>query len=149
MPTLYLFLSIGLCLPTWFIWKIWIRQDTRAMYVDAAKTIVSACAVAASLVSLVVSARGSNQPGLIIAVRCAVVSLVIGLVASMITIFALSRSYDRAVSRWYEDPARKGSTTEQGKLSRAELLWVLIPAWLGIVGFLEGFIFVVRIAFVI
>ena len=155
------FLSIsGFLLPIWFVGKIvadaglhgwdWIRQDTRTMYVDCCKSVASACAIAASLISLVVSARSSASPALIETVRYAVVLLIVGLIASIMTVFALSRSYDRAVSRWLEDPARKPENAkDQGRLTSAELVWILIPAGIGMIAFLEGFIFVARIAFVI
>jgi hypothetical protein len=129
---------------------LWIRKDTRAMYIDCEKSIASACAIAASLVSLVVSSRGSNEPQLILTVKYAVVSLIIGLVASIATIFLISRGYDCAVSRWLENPASKAvAEKEQGQLSGAELGFILFFAVIGMIGFLEGFLFVARIAFVI
>ena len=156
-----IFVFLAMLLPIWFGWKIWaearerdwgwIRKDTRGMYIDCEKSIISACAIAASLVSLVVSARGSNQPvELIHTVKWAVVFLITGLVFSTVTIFAISRSYDRAVSRWVADPARKpGDPMEQGRLSPTELRLILVTAVIGMIGFLEGFLFVARITFVI
>jgi hypothetical protein len=156
-----LVLSVGgFLLPIWFVGKIvsdarlhgwdYIRQDSRIMYVDCAKSVASACAIGASLISLVVSTRGSASPGLLETVRYAVVLLIVGLIASIVTVVSLSRSYDRAMSRWLKDPARKPEdATDEGRLTAAELWWIVIPAAIGMIAFLEGFIFVARIAFVI
>jgi hypothetical protein len=155
------FFLAGLILPVWFVWKtwndthtndwFWTRKETRTMYVDAMKTIASASGVGASLISLVASARQTVQsPHFLLVVRCAVIFLVIGLVAAIICIVALSRGYDRATSRWFTDPNRQGAhEPEQGKLTRAEFHWILFSGGASTLGFLEGFICVALIAFVI
>jgi hypothetical protein len=155
------FFLAGVTLPAWFVWRtwndthsndwFWTRKETREMYVDALKTIASACGVGASLISLVVSARRNEQPfRFLIVVRCAVVLLVVGLVAAIVCIVALTRAYDRATSRWLADPNRKGThEPEQGKLTHAEFYWILFSGGLSTFGFLEGFICVALIAFVI
>lgn len=83
-------------------------------------------------------------------VRCAVIFLVVGLVAAITCIVALSRGYDRATSRWFADPDRKDThEPEQGKLTRAEFYWILFSGGVSTMGFLEGFICVALIAFVV
>jgi hypothetical protein len=147
---------LGVIAPMWFLGMIWrerlthgwrwVNKDSRVMYVDAIKTVASASAIAASLVSTVTStaSRGATSNILSTSVKVAVVALILSVVASIFAILALSRGYERARSRFIENPRSKGADLDQGELSDAELGWILGPAW---AGFLLGFLLVGHIVF--
>ena len=158
----YIFIAVvvfAVLLPTWFVITIWhervkhgwgwINKDSRTMYVDAIKAVASASAIAVSLVSTVTStARETLRPAVATSVKFSVVSLILSIVGAIFTILALSRSYERSRSRFQNDPRRSsGISDDQGELNRAELAWILASAWVGLIGFLLGFLFIGRIVF--
>jgi hypothetical protein len=119
------------------------------MYVDAVKSLTAVCAVAVSIVVSVVASGTRARPDAVInSVRTAVIYLIVSVVASIVTVLGLSRGYDRARSRFQSSKEREQHTDkEQGQLTDGELLWILIPACLGFIGFLVGFLYLGRIAF--
>jgi hypothetical protein len=156
-----LLIAIAIISPSWFLWTIWrerstqewrwITKDSRSMYVDAIKAVASASAIAVSLVSTVTSTAARNSTAssvLSLSVKFAVVELILSIVGSICTILALSRGYDRSRSRFLKDSRRSGAITdEQGELNDVELGWILGSAWVGLTGFLLGFLFVGHIVF--
>jgi hypothetical protein len=155
----------GLALPLWFIGTVfsdrkkknwnWINKDSRSMYVDAMKTVASSSAIAASLVSAVMSTSSGQRPGgVVLAAKWAVVYLVASIVASVCTVFALSRGYDRARSKLPETEEFKRAMAAgveidwaQGKLTEFELACILFFAYIALSGFLVGFILLARMIF--
>src|SRR5438105_2534598 len=121
MPTLtclfYVLVAALAIMPVsfiWFIWHeaatrgwIWLNKETRSMYVDGVKTVVTASGVAiALLASSKSAATGSallSDAILIFSVKVAVVCLVLCVALSLLVIFALIRSFDRAQSRYSEE----------------------------------------------
>lgn len=91
--------------------------------------------------------RRATSSGLSPSVKFAVVALILSVVASIFTILALSRGYERARSRFVSNPRSKDADLEQGELTDAELGWILGSAWAGLTGFLLGFLLVGHIVF--
>jgi hypothetical protein len=50
-------------------------------------------------------------------------------------------------ARFSRDPKSKGFDLEQGELNDTELRWILGSAYVGLTGFLVGFLFIGRIVF--
>jgi len=114
------------------------------MYVDAAKTLITASGVAVALLasSTVASARATS--GLVaFSAKVAVVCLISCVCLSLIVILALIRGFERAQSRHIEGGGRAG----QGRLNSTELRFILIPSAFALSGFLVGFLFLGRIAY--
>ena len=100
------------------------------MYVDGAKTLITAAGIAVALLasSTVASARITN--GLIaFSARVAVVSLISCVCFSFVVILALLRGFERAQARHIENQRKENKTpvAGEGKLNRGELLFILIP----------------------
>jgi hypothetical protein len=144
-------------LPAWFVATIrherntkgwnWINRDSRTMYVDAMKTVASASAIAASLLSAVMSNSIQRPAHVILAAKWAVVCLVVSIVGSVGAVFALTRSYDRARSRFTASEKGRAliealgrTDVEQGQLNAFELGCILGFAYFGLAGFLVGFV---------
>lgn len=162
-------IAVSLLLPFLFIWSIWsdahklgwtaISKDSRMMYVDAMKTVASAGAVAASLVSAVVSTSAKTvltyRP-IPSTAKWSVVLLVASTLSSVAAILVLTRCYDRARARFPKHPfylaaVAKGLAIdiEQGELLWPELKLILVLAYLGLVGFLLGFLLLARVVFLV
>ncbi len=129
------------------------------MYVDAMKTVASAGAVAASLVSAVVSTSAKTvltyRP-IPSTAKWSVVLLVASTLSSVAAILVLTRCYDRARARFPKHPfylaaVAKGLAIdiEQGELLWPELKLILVLAYLGLVGFLLGFLLLARVVFLV
>jgi hypothetical protein len=118
----------------------WITDDGRKMYTDAANTLVTASGIA---VAVIVSRLDSKDETILHTTKEAVVCLIICIVFSVITILALSRGFEMAQSRYTEG----GNARGQGQLTPIELLFILVPTFVALTGFLEGFLFLGRIAF--
>lgn len=119
------------------------------MYVDGAKTLITASGIAVALLasSAVAAARTSN--GLVaFSAKVAVVCLIACVCLSLVTILTLLRGYERAHSR-HTDQLRKtgGQGTAEGPLNAIELLFILVPTAGALSCFLVGFLFLGRIAF--
>jgi hypothetical protein len=127
----------------------WTNPDTRNMYVDGAKTLITASGIAVALLasSSVASARTAS-PVVAFSAKVAAVCLISCVCLSLVVILALLRGYERSWSRNQErmTAAGQGSTNE-GKLNTAELMLILVPSGLALSTFVTGFVFLGRIAF--
>jgi hypothetical protein len=128
----------------------WISNDSRNMYVDGAKTLITASGIAVALLasSSVASARTAN-PLVAFSAKVAVVCLISCVCLSLIVILALLRGFERAQSRHIDEQRKAGKEpiAGQGKLNASELLLILVPTGLALSCFLVGFVFLGRIAF--
>jgi len=114
------------------------------MYVDTAKTFITASGIAVALLasSTVGSVRATS--GLVaFSAKVAVVCLISCVCLSLIVILALTRGFERAQSRNIES----GGNAGQGRLDSTELLFIIIPAGGALSCFFVGFVFLGRIAF--
>jgi len=114
------------------------------MYVDAAKTLITASGIAVALLasSTVASERATNNL-VAFSAKVAVVCLIACVCFSIVVILALMRGFERAQSRHIESGGHAG----EGKLNSIELRFILIPAGGALSCFLVGFVFLGRIAF--
>jgi hypothetical protein len=156
----YLFVCVVALAPLLFVWHYWheartkdwgwTSTDSRTMYVDGAKTLITASGIAVALLasSSVSSARNTNSLAAISA-KVAVVCLISCVCLSLVVILALLRGFERAQSRHIEEQRKSGNQPKagQGRLNSFELLFILIPAGFGLSCFLVGFVFLARIAF--
>ena len=140
--------------PAFFMWTFWrdakrrgwnwTTEASRSMYVDVAKTMITASGIAVALVASS-SFTSLRQVDAIVksSARIGVVSLVVCLCSSLATIIALTRGHERARSRNIEG----GHGGEEGQLTDTELGFILIPAWIALSSFLVGALFLGRITF--
>jgi len=138
---------------------VWVNRDSRGMYSDVFKMVASAGAIAASLVSAVMSSSVQRSPLTLLWAKLGVVCLIVSIIFSVITVMVLARAYDLARSRLRDDlklleehpdykDRLKNADYEQGRLSLYELALMLTTAYISLVAFLEGFICLGRIVFV-
>jgi hypothetical protein len=147
----YLSVFVAVAGPTIFVGSFWrdakrkqwnyTTESSRAMYVDVAKTLITASGIAVALVASDLSRATDSIAKL--SARVAVICLIVCIVASLTTILALSRGHERARSRNIE--AGKGD--HEGQLLDLELLSILIPGAIGLSTFLVGLLFLGRITF--
>jgi len=120
------------------------------MYVDGAKTLITASGIAVALLasSAVSSARTANDL-VAFSAKVAVVCLISCVCLSLILILALLRGFERAENRYIDEQRKTGKQIApgEGKLNTAELLFILLPTSLALSCFLVGFVFLGRIAF--
>ena len=119
------------------------------MYVDGAKTLITASGIAVALLasSAFASARTSS-PLVAVSSRVAAVSLISCICFSFVLILALLRGYERALSRINDELTSKGlGGTDEAKLNPAELALILVTGCAALSSFLVGFVFLARIAF--
>jgi len=156
----YTFVALLSLAPILFVWHYWheartkdwtwTSQDSRTMYVDGAKTLITASGIAVALLaSSAVSTARTSSSLIAFSAKVAVVCLISCVCLSLIVILALLRGFERAQSRHIEEQRRTGNVprTGQGRLNAAELLFILVPAGFGLSCFLVGFVFLGRIAF--
>ncbi len=154
MSCLFYFLVATVVIgPAFFMWTFWrdakkrgwtwTTETSRTMYVDVAKTLITASGIAVALVASSAAPLRTVDAIVRISARAGVVSLVLCLCTSLITMIALTRGHERAQSRNME--AGKGN--HEGQLTDGELLFILIPAWVALSSFLVGALFLGRIAF--
>jgi hypothetical protein len=152
MPWLFcLFVLIAVICPAIFMWTFWrdakrrhwnyTTETSRGMYVDVAKTLITASGIGVALVASA-SARSLDSIAKF-STRVGVVSLIICISASLVTILALTRGHERAQSRNME----AGRGGEEGQLLDFELLFILIPSGIALASFLVGLLFLGRITF--
>jgi hypothetical protein len=149
----YFFVAVAVGGPAYFLWTFWdeaqkrkwnyTTESTRAMYVDIAKTMVTASGIAVALVASSASPLRAVDSIVRFCSRAGVVSLVLCLCASLVTMISLTRNNERARSRNFE--AGKGG--QEGQLTNAELAFTLISGWLALSSFLVGALFLGRITF--
>lgn len=156
----YLFLVVLVVAPFPFIqsyWReahergwSWIDEDSRTMYVDAAKTLITASGIAVALVaSSAVSFERATNEIVKFSTKTAVVCLIAAVCLSVLLILLLLRFSEIAASRYLDDERKAGRqvTVQQGKLNDSELLLILTSAWAALSFFLVGFAFLGRIVF--
>jgi len=164
MPTwtcaFYVFVFFLFLLPQIFIWMIWsgakrrgwnwVSADSRTMYVDGAKTLVTASGIAVALLasSSVASARVASVL-VAFSSRVAAVCLIVCVCSSITLIVMLLRFYEMAWSRQGDKLRAAGQqlSEKEGELSAFELGLILATSYLALVSFLIGFAFIGRIAF--
>ncbi len=126
-------------MPMLFVWHYWheartrgwdwISEDSRSMYVDGAKTLITASGIAVALLasSAVSSARTANHL-MAFSAKVAVVCLISCVCLSLILILALLRGFERAKNRYIDEQRKTGKQIEpgEGKLNTAELLFILV-----------------------
>jgi hypothetical protein len=163
MPTwtcvFYVFVALVAILPMLFIWSIWhlarergwsyINADTRDMYVDGAKTLITASGIAVALLaSSGVASAKIVLPLVAFSAKVAAVSLISCVCLSLVVILALLRGFEVSWSRKSEEMLARGAgPSADGQLNRIELICILLPAGLALSSFLVGFVFLGRIAF--
>jgi hypothetical protein len=108
------------------------------MYVDVGKTLITASGIAVAIIVSGLAGKISLPAWML---RRSVVALIICIVFSILTILALTRSYERARSRSGEH--------SEGTLTDFELLIILLLADVGLTAFLWGFLYLGRIVFYI
>jgi hypothetical protein len=127
----------------------WTNPDTRNMYVDGVKTLITASGIAVALLasSSVASARTASTL-IAFSAKVAAVCLISCVCLCLVVILALLRGYERAWSRNQERMLAAGAgSTNEGKLNTAELVLILVPSGLALSTFVTGFVFLGRIAF--
>lgn len=122
---------------------IWISSDSVKMYVDTAKTFLTASGVAVAIV--VASLGGKFSPPMWIVQR-AVAGLVACVVFSPVSVLVLYRCFERAAAR-YRDDGEEPHEIEQGKLTKGELAIILMFGYVAVEGFVLGFLYLARIPF--
>ena len=89
----------------------WINADSRSMYVDGAKTLVTASGIAVALLASSSVASARTASALVgFSAKVAAVSLISCVCVSMLLIVALLRGYERAWSRRGDDLRKLAST---------------------------------------
>jgi len=156
----YVFVSVA-GVPFVFVWHYWHEAntkgwswtsvDSRGMYVDGAKTLITASGIAVALLASSVFSQRSVVSGLIaFSAKVAVVCLIACVCLSFVVILALLRGHERSKSRNVENLRAAGKLmgiVNEGQLNKSELLFILIPTGLALSCFLVGFVFLGRIVF--
>lgn len=155
----YAFVFVVAAGPLLFMWHYWheartrgwdwINADSRAMYADGAKTLITASGIAVALIASSAIAPGRAASGVVIlSAKVGTVCLISCVCLSLLTILALSRGYERAHSRHADQHRDAGlSVGPEGRLSTVELLCILFPTGAALSCFLVGFLFLGRIVF--
>jgi hypothetical protein len=149
----YAAVSLAVLLPGIFLWTFWhdakkrswnySTESSRTMYVDVAKTLITASGIAIALVASSSTPSRAIDSIVRLSARAGVTSLVVCLCSSLFTIIALTRGHERARSRNIE----AGRSGEEGQLNDVELAFILLLAWVGLSSFLVGILFLGRITF--
>lgn len=146
--------------PLWFvlrIWRlarttdwIWTSEDSRNMYVDATKTLITASGIAVALLASSVSSGKTVNSIVSVSAKVAVVCLIVCVVLSFVVNLALIRLHEEAKGRNIDKLRTAGTLTTpitEGKLNVGELLFILVPSGIALSCFLVGFVFLGRIVF--
>jgi hypothetical protein len=155
----YAFVAVATLLPWSFIASVayearkrgwaWTSRDSRNMYVDGAKTLITASGIAVALLasSAVASARTASEV-VAFSAKVAAVCLISCVCFSLVVILALLRGFERAWSRNQDSLNNAGSgQAVDGRLNAVELTLILVPSAMAHSTFLIGFTFLGRIAF--
>lgn len=121
----------------------WISDTSRAMYVDVAKTLITASGIAVALLASSSSSARAADSAAKISAQAGVISLIACICFSLVTMLALTRGYEQAKSRHWES----GGTGEQGQLTNNELLWIVLPGYFALASFIVGLLFLGRVTF--
>jgi hypothetical protein len=156
----YVFVALLVALPLPFVWSVWHEArtrgwawtsvDSRSMYVDGAKTLVTASGIAVALLASSGVAAARTASALVaFSAKVAAVSLIFCVCTSIGLIVVLLRFYERAWSRRGDELRAAGQSTSvrEGKLNALELLVILAFSEAAFTSFLVGFAFLGRIAF--
>jgi len=129
-------------------WR-WSSEDSRGMWIDAAKTMITASGIAAALLaSLTLGSQTKTLSALVVrSVKTATVSLVACVCVSMFLILAPARGHETAKARYLEKRRREGHQGEikEGPLSDFALRIILSAAFIALSCFFVGFLFLGRI----
>src|SRR5437899_2520785 len=155
----YVFVFVLAVAPIFFVFSYWreartrgwdwISEESRSMYVDGAKTLITASGIAVALLaSSAVSSARTTSNLVAFSAKVAVVCLISCVCLSLIVILALLRGFERAENRYIDEQHKEGKQIEagEGKLNTTELLFILVPTSLALSCFLVGFVFLGRIA---
>jgi hypothetical protein len=152
-PLFYFLVALVTVGPAIFFWTFWhdakkrgwnwTTEASRTMYVDVAKTLITASGIAVALMASSSAPPRAVDAIVRISVRTGVISLVLCICTSLIAILSLTRGHERARARNLD--AGKGGS--EGQLTDSELLFTLIPSWFALSSFLVGALFLGRIAF--
>src|SRR5882757_11213745 len=120
----YFVVATVVIVPAYFIWTFWrdakarewnwTTEASRTMYVDVAKTMVTASGIAVALVASSSAPVRTVDAIVRASARTGVVSLVLCLCTSLITMIALTRGHDVG-TRWYKP--RSASPTDGTHIS--------------------------------
>jgi hypothetical protein len=140
------------------IWRVtlqqqlmWTTENSRTMYVDVAKTFISASGISVALLA----AASNRVPNLssetyvkqIIATSAKVSAfcLISCVVSSLFVILALVRGFEMARARRVKVLGKEGHGA--GELTHTELLKIIVPAGVALPCFVTGFLFLGRVTF--
>src|SRR6266851_10118198 len=156
----YIFVCVVALAPLVFVWHYWheartkdwgwTSTDSRSMYVDGAKTLITASGIAVALLaSSSVSSARTTSSLVAFSAKVAVVCLISCVCLSLIVILALLRGFERAENRYIDEQRKAGKDPRagEGKLTTVELMCILVPTSVALSCFLVGFVFLGRIAF--
>jgi hypothetical protein len=128
-------------------WR-WTSEDSRDMWVDAAKTMITAAGIAAALVaSLGLGLTRAVSLFFLRNEKVSAVCLVTCVCSSMALILALSRGHEAAKSRYLLEQRTKGNMGKitEGALSNFALRIILLLSFVALSSFFIGFAFLARI----
>jgi hypothetical protein len=128
-------------------WR-WTSEDSRDMWIDAAKTMITAAGIAAALVaSLGLGSTRAVTSLFLWNEKVSTVSLVACVCSSMALILALSRGHEAAKSYNVLEQRTKGNMEKvtEGVLSNFALSIILLFGFVALSCFFIGFVFLARI----
>jgi hypothetical protein len=145
--------------PLWFVLRVWryartkgfawTSEDSRTMYVEVAKTLITASGIAVVLLASSVSPERTADHVVAFSAKVAVVCLIACVGWSLVAMLALIRGHEEAKGRNIEERRARGLPTDvkEGKLTSGELLFTLFPSAIALTCFLVGLLFLGRIVF--
>lgn len=130
-------------------WR-WSSEDSRDVWIDVAKTMITASGIAAALLASLTLGRPTMMlsPLVAFSVKSATVFLVVCVCVSMVVILILARGHEAAKSRHIEGLRRAGQPTlgiREGLLNHSTFSLMLFAAFVALSGFFLGFLFLARI----
>lgn len=128
-------------------WR-WTSEDSRDMWMDSAKSMITAAGIAAALVaSFGLDVTRVLNSGSLRYAKVSTACLVACVCSSMALILALSRGHEAAKSRNVLEQRARGNTAEirEGVLSYFSLSVILVLGLVALSSFFIGFMFLGRI----
>lgn len=130
---------------------MWTTENSRTMYVDVAKTLISASGISVALLAVAAN-RISNlsgdtyvKPIVATSAKVSAFCLISCVVSSLFVILALVRGFEMAQARNVRENGKAGQGG--GELTHTELLQIIIPASVALPCFVTGFLFLGRVTF--
>ena len=120
------------------------------MYVDVAKTMITASGVAVALLaSLSFSSQRPSNPTVVFFAKVAGFCLIVCVCMALVHIVALSRGHESAHARNVEALRGAGhlGAIDEGSLTNFELACILVSGGFALSGFFIGFLFLGRVIF--